>query len=55
MVPEEMFSLLMEAGRRTASSTGMQASSIIRVTDKELRREIAQVSNQEYVARAQSL
>ncbi len=54
-IPEEMFSILMEVGRRTASSTGMQASSIIRVTDKELRREIALICNQEYVQRAPEL
>lgn len=54
-ISEEMFSLLIEVGRRTATSTGMQASSIIRIRDKELRKEIAQICNQEYVERAPEL
>ncbi len=54
-IPEEIFETLMEVARRTASSTGMQASSIIRVTDPELKKEIAKVCNQEYVGRATEL
>jgi len=51
-IPSEVFELLMEVARRTATSTGMQASSIIRVTDFELKSKIAEICNQEYVARA---
>src|SRR5690606_28212348 len=54
-IPEEIFETLMEVARRTATSTGMQASSIIRVTDPEKKKEIAKVCNQEYVARATEL
>ena len=54
-IPEEAFKLLMEVARRTATSTGMQACSIIRVTDRELKKKIAEICNQEYVARAPEL
>jgi len=45
----------MEVARRTATSTGMQASSIIRVTDPEIKNKIAEICNQEYVARVPEL
>ncbi len=54
-IPREVFELLMEVARRTATSTGMQACSIIRVTDAELKSRIAEVCKQEYVARAPEL
>lgn len=54
-IPENIFEQLIEVGRRTASSTGMQYASIIRVKDKSIREEIAKVCNQEYVARAPEL
>lgn len=54
-VPREIFEALMEVARRTATSTGMQASSIIRITDPEIRNKIAEVCNQEYVARVPEL
>ena len=54
-VPQEIFELLMEVARRTATSTGSQASSIVRVTDQKIKAEIAKVCNQEYVARAPEL
>ncbi|MGI6278982.1 MAG: NADPH-dependent oxidoreductase [Acutalibacteraceae bacterium] len=54
-VPSEVFELLMEVARRTATSTGMQAASIIRITDKDLKSKIAEICNQEYVARAPEL
>ena len=38
-----------------ASSTGMQACSIIRVTDPEMKSKIAEICKQEYVARAPEL
>lgn len=54
-IPEEIFQTLIEVARRTATSTGMQASSIIRVTDPHIRKQVAEVCNQEYVARAPEL
>lgn len=54
-IPAEIFEQLMEVARRTATSTGMQACSIIRVTDFETRKRIAEVCKQEYVARAPEL
>lgn len=54
-IPNDVFELLMEVARQTASSTGMQACSIIRVTDPEMKNKIAEICNQEYVARAPEL
>ena len=54
-IPEEVFAQLIEVARRTPTSNGMQASSIIRVTDPKKKKEIAAVCKQEYVARAPEL
>lgn len=54
-IPADTFQLLMEVAKRTASSNGLQASSIIRVTDPAIRQVIAEVCTQEYVARAPEL
>lgn len=54
-IPEEVFAQLMEVARRTATSVGMQACSIIRVVDQELKNQIAGICTQEYVARAPEL
>lgn len=54
-IPEDIFETLMEVARRTATSTGIQASSIIRVTEAEIKKEIAKICNQEYVGRAPEL
>lgn len=54
-IPSDIFDQLMEVGRRTATSNGMQGCSIIRVTDATLRKEISEVCKQEYVARAPEL
>jgi len=54
-IPEEVFYKLIEVARRTPTSNGMQASSIIRVTDNQKRKAIADVCKQEYVARAPEL
>lgn len=54
-IPREVFSTLLDVAQRTASSTGMQQSSIIRVTDQKLRQEIAEICKQKYVARAPEL
>jgi nitroreductase len=54
-IPVEIFKQLLEVAKRTASSTGMQACSIIRVTDAAVKKKIAEVCQQEYVARAPEL
>ncbi len=54
-IPQEIFEQLMEVARRTPTANGMQASTIIRVTDAEKKKEIAAVCKQEYVARAPEL
>lgn len=54
-IPKEVFEQLIEVARRTATANGMQASSIIRVTDREIKKEISEVCKQEYVARASEL
>lgn len=54
-IPAEIFETLIEVAQRTATSTGMQASSVIRVTDDKIKKEISQVCRQEYVARAPEL
>lgn len=54
-IPDEIFEQLMEVAKRTATANGMQASSIIRITDREIKKKIAKVCNQEYVARAPEL
>lgn len=51
-VPDEIYNTLLEVARRTATSIGMQQSSIIRVTDSDLKVKISKICNQEYVARA---
>lgn len=54
-VPVTIFQQLIEVAGRTATSTGMQACSIIHVTDPMIKKEIAAVCKQEYVARATEL
>lgn len=54
-IPEDTMNTLFEVANRTATSVGVQSFSIIRVTDPEIRKEIAEVCNQEYVARAPEL
>ena len=54
-IPKEIVDQLFQVARRTASSTGMQASSIIRVNDREKKKAIAKVCRQESVARAPEL
>lgn len=49
-IPKHIFDTLIEVARRTATSTGSQASSIIRITDNQLKKEISEICNQEYVA-----
>jgi nitroreductase len=54
-IPKATFDQLMEVAKRTATSSGMQVCSIIRVTNPEIKKEIAVVCKQEYVARAPEL
>ncbi|MGD9570157.1 MAG: NADPH-dependent oxidoreductase [Sedimentibacter sp.] len=54
-IPKEIFEQLIEVARRTPTANGMQASSIIRVTDPEKKKQISAVCKQEYVARAPEL
>lgn len=54
-IAKEIFDTLMEIARQTATSNGMQSYSIIRITDPSLKKEIAEVCKQEYVARAPEL
>lgn len=48
-VDEKTLNTLFEVGSRTASSIAMQSYSIIRVTDREKKLEIAKLCNQDYV------
>lgn len=54
-LPQDVFNILLEVGRRTASSTGMQACSILRVTDQQKKQVIAEICNQDYIARIPEL
>lgn len=49
---DDVFAQLMEVARRTATSNGMQAASIIRVRNPEIKKKVSKVCNQEYIARA---
>ena len=52
---ESIVGTLLEVANRTATSTGMQTYSIIRITDKIKREQIADVCGQDYVAQAPEL
>lgn len=52
---EEIIKELLEVARRTATSTGLQSASIIRVNDQKKRDEIAKVCDQPYVASSSEL
>lgn len=54
-VPGEIIDLLIKVAERTATSNSMQACSIIRVTDAGIKKELADVCKQEYVARMPEL
>ena len=51
-ITDEIVDTLMEVARRTATSSGMQAYSIIKISDPILKVKIAEVCKQEYVERA---
>jgi len=50
-VPEEILKQLIKVASRTATSNGLQACSIIRITDQAKKAELADICKQEYVAR----
>ncbi len=54
-IDDETLNKLLEVCNRTANSTGMQSFSIVRVLDEKKRKEIAEVSTQEYLARCPEL
>lgn len=54
-VPEETLNTLIEVARQTATSSGMQLSSLIIVDDPEKRHQIVEVAKQDYIARAPHL
>jgi nitroreductase len=48
---QDTYDLLMEVARQTATSSGLQAASIIHITDPELKKKIAVICHQEYIGR----
>lgn len=54
-VPVEKFEQLVQVAGRTATSNGLQACSIIRITDPDIKQELADICSQEYVARMPEL
>lgn len=54
-LPQEWVDTLIHVAQRTATSTGLQASSIIRLTDPKQKQELAQICGQSYVAQASEL
>ena len=51
-VPEDVVDTLLAVANRTATGTGLQQCSIIRVTDPAVRRSISAICGQEYVNQA---
>lgn len=54
-MPPQQLSILLDIAKRTATSMGLQSFSIIRIVNPELKAAIAEVCNQEYVARIPEL
>lgn len=54
-MPPQQLSILLDIAKRTATSMGLQSFSIIRIVNPELKAAIAEVCNQEYVARVLEL
>lgn len=54
-IPENIIEKFIKVIERTATSTGMQTYSVIRVRDKKIKKQISQVCQQEYVARLPEL
>ncbi len=51
-VPDDILNDLLNIIQRTATSMGMQRSSIIRITDQSVKEKIAVIGNQPYIAEA---
>ncbi|MDQ0508462.1 nitroreductase [Peptoniphilus ivorii] len=54
-VDPALLEVLKDIMNRTATATGMQAYSVIRITDEKTKEAIAEVGAQEYIARAPEL
>lgn len=54
-IDKDIISTLLEVANRTASSTGMQTYSIIRISDQDKKDKIANICGQAYVAEAPEL
>lgn len=54
-IPQETVDLLIQVAQRTATSTGLQASSIIRLTDPHQKQVLSEICGQTYVAKAAEL
>lgn len=54
-VEDDKLQALGEVARHTATSIGLQWASIIRVTNPVLKKELAEIAHQEYIARAPEL
>lgn len=51
-ISDEILDTLFNVANRTSTSIGMQTASIIRITDKEIRAKIAEITTQNYVNEA---
>lgn len=54
-VSKEILETLYEVANRTATSTGMQTASIIRIVDREIKEKIVEVTTQKYLLDAPEL
>lgn len=54
-VEEELIKKLFAIMNRTATSTGLQSYSVIRITDSELKKKVAKIATQSYIADAPEL
>ncbi|CUH92444.1 NADPH-dependent oxidoreductase [Herbinix luporum] len=54
-ISDEIISRLVQVAERTATSNGLQACSIIRISDQAIKNELADICKQEYVARMPEL
>jgi len=50
-IDKQTLNRLMEVARRTATSNGMQSTTIIQITDPIIKRQVADICKQEYVFR----
>lgn len=54
-ISKQLLEQLVQVAGRTATSNGLQASSLIRVTDQTIKNELAKICGQEYVTRMPEL